>query len=142
MQGRGDHRHITEMMILLGSALTLRTRATMSQSPEQMSELSKKASQLKSGMSYQQVVALLGRVPDTIYSDKVREEMGEPIQGNDLITLYWRNDGLNYPPVAVQFEPPDMTVSGWDEGKGWHVEGSVFTQPEGKPFLESEFLGL
>lgn len=112
----------------------------MSQSPQQVSELSKRASQLKAGMTYQEVVNLLGRVPDTIYDDKVREELGEPIQDNDLINLCWKNDGANHAVVSVQFEPPAMTVSGWDAGGGWQPENGPYTQPLGKPFSEADFL--
>jgi hypothetical protein len=38
-------------------------------------------------MSYQEVFALLGRVPDTVVNDQIRQELGEPIQGQGHFIL-------------------------------------------------------
>jgi hypothetical protein len=109
------------------------------QSNESISQglhISEKAAQLRMGMTYQEVVALLGRIPDTVVNDQIRQELGEPIQANNLLTFEWKNDNPNCYPVSVAFNPSGMTVTGWDEGRAC-IGPSIFNEPFGKPCSET-----
>jgi len=77
-----------------------------------VTELSKKASQLKMGMSRQAVIRLLG--PATWAS--IPGDEGEfPIPDPRIkLELYWRNPGCA--PVVVDFNR-NLRVIGWGEGR-------------------------
>lgn len=100
------------------------------------SGISSRAASLKTGMSYPQVIGILGRMPDTVVNDQIRQELGEPAQGNDLITFEWRNDNPDCQPVTAQFNPSGMTLTGWNEGRTC-TGASIFNEPFGKPCAES-----
>lgn len=77
-----------------------------------ISELSKKASSLKIGMSRQSVITLLGPptwavIPDETHDFTLRDPRIK-------LELYWKNPGCS--PVIVQFNAK-FNVSGWDEGR-------------------------
>jgi hypothetical protein len=78
---------------------------------------SDQASRIRTGMSFQDVVQILGRKPDTILNDVVREEMGEYPLGLDLYSLYWKNDAFDCSPIAVSFSSLSHQVTGIDEGR-------------------------
>ncbi len=106
------------------------------ESISQVSRISQKAAQLRMDMSYQEVFALLGRVPDTVVNDQIRQELGEPIQGHTLITFEWKNDNLNCQPVSVDFDSSKMTATGWNEGRVC-TGPSIFNEPFGKSCSET-----
>jgi len=103
--------------------------------------ISQLAAQLKSGMTYSEVVDLLGRMPDTVVNDQIRQELGEPAQGNDLISFEWKNDNPDCHPVAVAFNPSNMTATGWDQGRTC-PGASIFNEPFGKSCSESSLCAL
>jgi hypothetical protein len=113
--------------------------------PEQASvpklSLSQKAAQLKNGMTYKEVVALLGRTPDTVVNDQIRRDLGEPVQGVDLVTFDWKNDDSACQPVSVSFAPSGMTTTGWNEGRTC-TGSSIFNEPFGKPCAETTLCKL
>jgi len=77
-----------------------------------ITELSKKASNLKMGMSRQSVISLLG--PATwavIPGDTYDFTLPDP---RIKLELYWKNPGCS--PVIVQFNAK-LKVLGWDEGR-------------------------
>ena len=78
----------------------------------QATELSKRASSLKTGMSRNAVIKLLG--PPTwaiIPGDAYDFTLPDP---RIKLELYWKNPGCS--PVIVQFNASDK-VTGWDEGR-------------------------
>jgi len=101
-------------------------------SATEASNLSQKAAQIQIGMSYNEVVELLGRRPDTFADDQIRQELGRPVSGVSLISFDWENDDTNCYPVSVEFDPETMTVTGWDEGKACFGPGPD-NEPFGKP---------
>lgn len=98
--------------------------------------ISEQAALLKIGMTYREVVALLGRMPETVVTDQIRQELGEPIQGHNLITFEWSNDNPDCQPVTAQFNPSGMTLTGWNEGKTC-TGPSTFNEPFGKSCTEA-----
>ena len=98
--------------------------------------LSTKASQLNIGMTYGQVVALLGRSPDTVVNDQIRADLGESVRGTELISFEWQNDNPDCQPVSVDFDPLAMTATGWNEGRTC-TGSSIFNEPFGKPCSET-----
>lgn len=119
--------------------------ANVVQQPEQSTKqelpISQQAAQLRSGMTYQEVFTLLGRMPDTVVNDQIRQELGEPIQGNNLITFEWKNDNTDCQPVTVQFNPSSMTATGWNEGRTC-TGSSIFNEPFGKACSETTLCDL
>ena len=103
--------------------------------------IAQQAAQLKMGMTYREVVTLLGRMPNTVLTDQIRQELGEPIQGHNLISFEWRNDNPACHPVSVQFDPSGMTATGWDEGKTC-PGSSIFNEPFGKDCAETTLCKL
>lgn len=106
------------------------------QAPEKKVSISQQATLLKMGMTYREVVAVLGRMPDTVVNDQIRQELGEPIQGNNLISFEWRNDNPDCQPVSAQFNPSGMTLKGWSEGRTC-TGSSIFNEPFGKSCAET-----
>lgn len=98
--------------------------------------ISQRAAQLRIGMTYGEVIDLLGRMPDTVVNDQILQELGEPIYGNNLISFEWRNDNPNCGAVAVDFNSSTMTVTGWDQGK-LCTGPSTFNEPFGKACSET-----
>lgn len=98
--------------------------------------ISQQATLLEVGMTYPEVVALLGRMPETVVTDRIRQELGEPRQGNNLVTFEWSNDNPDCQPVTAQFNPSGMTLTGWNEGKTC-TGPSIFNQPFGKSCTEA-----
>jgi len=120
------------------AAASLGNASQPSESPTSPSiPISEKAAQLQTGMTYQAVISLLGRQPDTVVNDQIRQELGELPQGNDLIKFEWANDNPNCHPVSAQFNPLDMTLTGWDQGLTC-TGPSLFNKPFGKPCAETQ----
>ncbi|MEA5581720.1 hypothetical protein VB620_10260 [Nodularia harveyana UHCC-0300] len=97
-------------------------------------ELSKSAQLMRIGMSYKEVITLLKRNPDSVVTDAIRRELGEPESGYpNLITFEWDNTE-NCHPVSVDFEVKNdnLIVTGWDEGRVCTGK-SIFNKPFGKP---------
>lgn len=95
--------------------------------------LSKQARKIQLGMTPQEVVALLGRSPDTVLNDAIRQELKEPVSGfPTLITYEWSN-GENCQPVSVDFDKRNgkRVVTGWNEGRTCTGK-STFNEPVGK----------
>lgn len=111
------------------------------QTPEQDVPISQQAALLKMGITYREVVALLGRTPDTVVNDQIRQELGEPVQGNSLITFEWKNDNPDCQPVSAQFNPSGMTLTGWSEGRTC-TGSSIFNEPFGKSCAETTLCEL
>lgn len=88
------------------------------ESPPQLTALSQRAANLRSGMTHQQVVNLLGRSPNTVYREA------------DLLSYEWQNDSSLCPSVKVQFRGSQVT--GWDEGRACGTEPSKRNQPYGE----------
>jgi len=108
-----------------------------SESPtKQEIPISQRAAKLQTGMSYRDVVALLGRMPDTVVNDQIRQELGELPQGHNLVTFEWKNDNPNCQPVSTQFNPLDMTLTGWNQGITCTGSG-ILNDPFGKPCAET-----
>lgn len=101
-----------------------------------ISNTTTQASQLSSRMTYEEVVRLLGRTPCTAYDEYIASDLGEPTMGHGLITCEWKNDDSDCHPVTVQFEPDQMRVTGWSDGRT-RVGAGLFTQPFGPPFSET-----
>jgi hypothetical protein len=110
----------------------------ISQAPEleETILISQRAAQLRMGMTYREVIDLFGRMPDTVVNDQIRQELGEPVQGNNLVSFHWENDNPNCASVVVQFNPSNMTVTGWDEGR-LCTGPSIFNEPFGKSCNET-----
>jgi len=106
-----------------------------------VSNLSRQASQLRIGMTYQEVVEVLGRRPDTVSDDQIRQELGRPVSGVSSIAFDWRNDNPDCYPISVEFDPKTMTAIGWDEGTGCHGSGPE-NAPFGRPCSESPLCQL
>ncbi|MBD2329965.1 hypothetical protein [Alkalinema sp. FACHB-956] len=111
------------------------------QTPTQEVSISQKASLLKMGMTYRDVVAALGQTPDTVINNQIRQEIGEPIQENNLITFEWKNDNPDCHPISAQFNPLDLTLTGWNEGKTC-TGPSSFNKPSGKSCAETTLCDL
>ncbi|MBD1913490.1 MULTISPECIES: hypothetical protein [unclassified Leptolyngbya] len=107
------------------------------QSPEDASDLSKKAALLQIGMTYDDVIELLGRRPDTYADDAIRQELGRPVSGVSLLSFDWTNDDPDCYPISVEFDPETMTVTGWDEGTAC-FGASGNNRPFGKPCAGAE----
>ena len=82
--------------------------------------LSQKAGQLTSGMTFKQVVAFLGKQPDTVS------------QNQGLLTYKWSNT-KDCPPVSVSFKKQggQRLLNGVDEGRPC-VKGSSYNELYGK----------
>lgn len=106
------------------------------QTPEQEVPISQQAALLTRGMTYREVVAVLGRMPDTVVNDQIRQELGEPVQGNNLITFEWKNDNPDCQPVSAEFNPSGMNLTGWSEGRSC-TGSSIFNEPFGKSCVET-----
>lgn len=85
--------------------------------PPQLLTISQQAARIRTGMTFEQVTTILGRKPDTILNDAIRESIDEFPTGDDLYTFYWQNDKSDCYPVAVQFSPNSRLVTGIDEGQ-------------------------
>jgi hypothetical protein len=96
-----------------------------------LTTISRQASLLEIDMTYREVVARLGRVPDTVVNDQIREELGETTNDNNLITFEWKNDNPNCHPVSVDFDPSGMALTGVDQGRVCPGSG-ITTKPFGK----------
>lgn len=101
-----------------------------------VSDITKRAAGISTEMMYQEVVGLLRRTPCTIYDEQIAVELGEPVVGHGLITCEWKNDNPDCHPVTVQFNPKQMRVTGWSDGRTC-VGASIFTQPLGEPFSDT-----
>ena len=78
----------------------------------EVTELSKKASRLKMGMTREAVIRLLGSATwASIPGDKGEFAPPDPRIG---LELFWRNPGFT--PVAVDFDR-NLKVIGWDTGQ-------------------------
>lgn len=102
--------------------------------------IAQKASQLQMGMSYREVVELLGRMPSTVHNDEILRDLGEPVYGHNLTTFEWKNDDPACHPVSVQFNSSGMTT-GWSEGKSCPGP-SIFNEPLGKDCAETTLCKL
>lgn len=106
-------------------------------SPQDASDLSKKAALLQIGMTFDEVIELLGRRPDTYADDAIRQEFGRPVSGVSLISFDWANDDPDCYPISVEFDPEAMTVTGWDEGTAC-LGASSNNRPFGRPCAGAE----
>jgi hypothetical protein len=80
--------------------------------PGEITNLSKKASELKIGMSRQAIISLLGHPTwAVIPSDKGRLSLPD---SRIRLTLYWKNAPCT--PVIVQFDSA-YKATGWSEGR-------------------------
>ena len=102
--------------------------------------IAQKASQLQMGMTYQEVVELLGRMPSTVHNDEILRELGEPVTGDNLTTFEWKNDDPACYSVAVDFNSSGMTT-GWNEGVSC-PGASIFNEPLGKDCAETTLCKL
>jgi len=91
-----------------------------------LTSLSKKASQLKMGMSLKSVIALLGE-PDWLILSSDTGSYKDAVPPN-LYQVMWSNNDCV--PVAVHFDISNSKATGWDEGK-WLCGSSA------KPFTPS-----
>jgi hypothetical protein len=90
----------------------------------EITELSKKASSLKMGMTREGVINLLGRADwAVIPGDKGAFGIPDPSIG---LVLYWKNPGWN--PVAVQLNIA-FKVIGWDEGRAYNGKDASLLEP-------------
>lgn len=108
---------------------------------ERSVQVSKQAAKISTGMTYRAVVDLLGRGPDTVVNDQIRSELGESVQGNNLITFEWQNDNTDCQPVSVQFDSSSLRTTGWNEGKTC-IPSSIFNKPAGKSCTKTSLCNL
>ena len=89
-------------------------------------ELSKKASSLKAGMSRNSVIKLLGNPTWAIIpGDAYDFTLPDP---RIKLELYWKNPGCS--PVIVQFNAR-YKVTGWDEGRIYCGKDAYLFEPAG-----------
>ena len=88
------------------------------------------------GMTYQEVINLLGRRPDTVYNAQILQELGEGPGEPSLISFEWRNDDPDCYPVGVDFNVSSMRVTGWDQGLIC-LDGGLLNEPLGIPCAET-----
>ena len=112
-----------------------------SNTSERLVPVSKQAIKLSTGMTYRAVIDLLGRSPDTVINDQIREELGEPLQGNTLITFEWQNDNADCQPVSVQFDSSSLRATGWNEGRVC-INSSSSNKPAGKSCTKTSLCNI
>ncbi|AMA07853.1 hypothetical protein [Picosynechococcus sp. PCC 73109] len=114
------------------------TSNTASDQENNTLSISDKATSLSLGMTYEEVLELLGGQPDTVLNDDIRQEIGEPVQGFDLITFNWRNDKPNCSYISVDFDLIEKTVTGWNDGSFCMDDATlILTEPIGKSCSET-----
>lgn len=100
---------------VVGVSLTLAGGIAVGDAPKVPTDLSKKASNLRAGMTRSQVIASLGKATWAVLPG----DMGDLALPDPSIKLelYWKNGGC--PAVTVQFrkEGNEYVVTGWDEGR-------------------------
>ena len=114
-------------MIAVGAMMTI----AHAQTPEPMTELSRKAGTLTTNMSRSEVIETLGTPPTWIFLPGDPSEFA-PKQGM-LVTLIWKNGLCS--PVIADFDAAQKLI-GWDEGRGscatTETETTAFLPPAGK----------
>ena len=92
-----------------------------------VTNLSKKAANLKLGMSRKAAINLLGRATwAVIPSDKGELALPDP---RIRLELYWKNPGCTT--VVVQFNK-HFKVTGWDEGRAYCGKDAHLFEPSGE----------
>ena len=90
----------------------------------EVTSLSKKASELKLGMSRQSVISLLGHPTwAVIPGDKGDLALPDP---RINLELYWKNTPCS--PVVIQFDSA-YKVTGWDEGRAFCGKDARLFEP-------------
>jgi hypothetical protein len=117
------------LVLIFFTLLTIAFSATAGET----TELSKKAAGLKTGMSREEVITLLGNATwASIPSDK--GDYSVPASDFALV-LRWKNSPCT--PVVVQFDQ-SYQVKGWDEGRVICGEGTQALEPEKDYSCEKE----
>ena len=108
--------------------------ATLRLSSPLLLTTSAQATRIRTGMSFQDVVQILGRQPDTIINDEIRQEIGEDPLGVDFYSFQWKNEKSDCFPIVVNFSPISHTVSGLDEGRNCHegIQEAGLADPIGR----------
>jgi hypothetical protein len=114
--------HKTKTRILVFFSLSIHLPAVLFAG--QTTELSKKASNLKIGMSRNSVIRLLGPPAWAIIpGDAYDFTLPDP---RIKLELYWKNPGCS--PVIVQFNARNK-VTGWDEGRIYCGKDAYLFEP-------------
>jgi hypothetical protein len=97
--------------------------------------VSEAAERVEKGMTYAEVVQIMGRLPDTVVTDEIRKELGELPNGYGEINFEWLNDKSGCLPITIIFDLSTVTVV--DVGGGNACFPNAPTEVFGKPCSET-----